>query len=125
MEYGKQNVHNCSIMGINRNNKPEDLPQANYLAGSHGRDEILEYQQEFQALRRKRNQNQRELGSHKIHREFLEYGTSQSYSETPRLGGRNYIFSTEFQKLQALQTKVQFIQDCLIIPGSYQQNRRS
>ncbi|MBW0497706.1 hypothetical protein O181_037421 [Austropuccinia psidii MF-1] len=112
-------------MGRNKNNNPEDLPQANCLAGIYGINEILESQKEFQALRRKRNQNQKEPGSHISHRQFLEYEKAQLYSSAPRNGGGNYIFPKTSQQLQAFQTKFQFIQDSTIIPGSYQKKTKS
>ncbi|MBW0508314.1 hypothetical protein O181_048029 [Austropuccinia psidii MF-1] len=44
----------------NRKKNPEGLPQEDGLAGSHGQNERLDPQEEFQALRRKRNHIERE-----------------------------------------------------------------
>ncbi|MBW0509206.1 hypothetical protein O181_048921 [Austropuccinia psidii MF-1] len=118
MDYGEKNVHNGIILGRNRNNNPEDLPQENDLAGSHGRNERFESQQDFQALRR-RNQNQRKPGSYTIHRKFLAYGRAQSSSRTLRQGRQNSTFPTTVQNFQDLQTKDKFIKDLPVIPCSY------
>ncbi|MBW0583193.1 hypothetical protein O181_122908 [Austropuccinia psidii MF-1] len=50
MEYGQQNIHYGSSLGINRNKNPEDLPQANEFSRAKGRKKRLESHQEFQAL---------------------------------------------------------------------------
>ncbi|MBW0501429.1 hypothetical protein O181_041144 [Austropuccinia psidii MF-1] len=78
MEYVHQNVQHGRLTVKNRNQNTEYLPQENYLAVSHGRDETLELQHEFRALRRKRKHNQQKPGSHKRHRKFLVYERAQS-----------------------------------------------
>ncbi|MBW0462909.1 hypothetical protein O181_002624 [Austropuccinia psidii MF-1] len=97
----KRNVQYGSIIGRNRNKNPEEVSQENSLDGYQGRKKSLELQQELQALRRKRNQNQREPGSHTSHREILADGRAQSDSGTPRQGRRRFIFPTTIQQFQA------------------------
>ncbi|MBW0591743.1 hypothetical protein O181_131458 [Austropuccinia psidii MF-1] len=125
MEHGQQNVHYGSIMGRSGDNNSEDLSQANGLDRTYDRNARLEPQQEFQTLRRKSNQNQREPGSHTSHREILAQGRAQSDSGTPRNGRRSPIFPTTIQQFQALQAKGNFIQGSPTIPGSFQQEKRS
>ncbi|MBW0543891.1 hypothetical protein O181_083606 [Austropuccinia psidii MF-1] len=67
-EHIKQNFQYGSIIGRSGNNYPEDLSQANDFDVSHGRNERLESQREFEGLRRKSSQNQRQPCSHAFHR---------------------------------------------------------
>ncbi|MBW0462837.1 hypothetical protein O181_002552 [Austropuccinia psidii MF-1] len=112
-------------MGRSGGNNPEDLSQADGLDGSHEQHESFESQQEFKALRRRKNKNQKEPGCHTSHREILVQGRSQQDSDTPRYGRRSTIFPTEIQTFQALQAKVNFIQGLPVIPGSFQKKKRS
>ncbi|MBW0466118.1 hypothetical protein O181_005833 [Austropuccinia psidii MF-1] len=89
------------------------------------RNGLLESQQEFQALVRKRNQKKREPGSHTRDRELLEYGRAQADSGTSRQGRRSPIFTTTVNRVQVLKGKGKLIPGTPIIPGSFQQKRRS
>ncbi|MBW0481103.1 hypothetical protein O181_020818 [Austropuccinia psidii MF-1] len=124
IEHGQQIVQYGRIMGRSGNNNTGDLSSENDLDRRH-KKESLESQQELQALRRKINQNQREPGSDKSHREILPHGRAQSNSGAPRYGRRSPIFPTAIQKLQALQAMGRFIQSSQIIPCISQEKTRS
>ncbi|MBW0504882.1 hypothetical protein O181_044597 [Austropuccinia psidii MF-1] len=113
------------IVGRNRHKNTEDLSQEIDSDGSHGRNLMLESQQDFEALGGKRNQNQGEPGSHTSHRELLAHERAQSDSGTPRQGRRSTIFSTIIQQFQTLQDKGNVIQRFPIIPGIFQKKKRS